>query len=116
MGLGSLTMSLPYWPMTRIDRPWGVVTAPSVSDVASAPGLRSFERNVGVPSGVTLMTATPAFGGGLGLPWGATFTPAEPATYAQCPAHAMLALPAARLLPLTSFRSWVWPRSSSPQL
>src|SRR5256885_12684978 len=49
------------------------------SDVGCDPGLRSVERKVGVPSSVTLMTATPAFGGGLGLLWGATFTPAEPA-------------------------------------
>src|SRR5438874_10915133 len=102
--------------MTRMERPCGVVTALSVSDVATEPGLRSVDRNVGVPSSVTLMTATPAFGGGLGLLWGATFTPAEPATYAQCPAHAMLALPAGRVSPLADFSSWVWPRSSSPQL
>src|SRR5690349_7973276 len=102
--------------MTRIDRPCGVVTALSVSDVATEPGVRSDFRNVGVPSSATLMTATPAFAGGLGLPWGATLTPAEPATYAQLPAHAMLALPAARVCPSADCSSWVWPRSSSPQL
>src|SRR5438477_2177539 len=109
-------MSLPYWPATRIDRPVGVVTALIVSDVGCDPGLRRVERKVGVPSLATLITATPALGGGLGLLWGATFTPAEPATYAQCPAHAMLALPAGRVSPLADFSSWVWPSSSSPQL
>src|SRR5438067_10915351 len=114
MGFGSLTTSFPYWPMTRIDRPCGVVTALSVSAVASEPGLRSVETNVGVPSGATLITATPVLAGGFGLLWGAMAAPADPATYAQLPAHAMLALPAARLSPSADFRSWVWPRSSSP--
>src|SRR4051812_30636074 len=91
IGFGSLTASLPYCPTTRIERPVGVVTALSVSDVASAPGLRSTPTCVGTPPGDTLTTATPAPGGGSGFPWGATFTPAEPETYAQCPAHAMLA-------------------------
>ena len=92
MGFGSLTTSLPYCPTTRIEGPSGVVTALMVSAVAKAPGFRSVATCVGDPLSETLTTATPAPGGGFGLLWGATLTPANPATYAQWPAQAMLAL------------------------
>src|SRR5947207_13331220 len=110
MGFGSLTTSLPYCPTTRIDRPSGVVTALIVSAVANAPGFRRVATCVGTPLSETLTTATPAPGGGLGLLCGATFTPANPATYAQRPAHAMLALEFGR----PTKPSGVSPRRESP--
>ncbi len=63
-----------------------------VSEVAKAPGFLRVAAYVGTPLSDTLTTATPAPGGGVGLLCGATFTPADPETYAQWPAHAMLAL------------------------
>src|SRR6266508_4497346 len=112
MGFGSLTTSLPYCPTTRIDRPSGVVTALMVSAVANAPGFRIVATFVGSPLSDTLTTATPAPGGGFGSVCGATLTPAKPATYAQWPAQAMLALEFGR----PSKSSGACPRSVSPQL
>src|SRR3954453_9536697 len=92
IGFGWLTWSLPYWPTTRIERPPGVVTALIVSLVDSEPGLRRVRTCCGFAGLVTSTTATPAPGAGFGGLSGATALEG-PATYAQLPAHAMLALP-----------------------
>ena len=57
MGLGALTMSLPYWPMTRIERPDDVVTALIVSDVATEPGLLPGYVMVAMPVMASMVTA-----------------------------------------------------------
>src|SRR4051812_8790824 len=112
IGFGSLTWSLPYWPITRIDRPCGVVTALIVSLVDSEPGDRRVRTCRGFVGSDTSTTATPAPGAGFGLLSGATASDG-PATYAQLPAHAMLALPVGGRPPWSSV---AWPTSASPQL
>src|SRR6266851_1058113 len=92
MGFGWLTTSLPYWPTTRIDRPLGVVTALMVSDTAAAPGLCRVAMCFGWALSWTSTTATP-FSGAGGVYICGAIPPPGPATYAQCPAHAMLAFP-----------------------
>src|SRR3954453_23957331 len=104
------TTSLPYRPTTRIDLPLGVVTALRVSDVAAAPGVCSVATCLGLALLDTSTTATPFAGAGGEYICGAT-PPPGPATYAQLPAQAMLALPVAGRPP--AFRV-AWPTSASP--
>src|SRR5437773_9644793 len=114
MGLpgGLATTSLPYWPTTRIDRPSGVVTALIVSDTAAAPGLCSVATCCGWALSWTSTTATPFWGAGGVYICGA-MPPPGPATYAQLPAQAMLALPVAGRPPGSRVAC---PTRASPQL
>src|SRR5437773_315458 len=114
MGLpgGLTTTSLPYCPTTRIDRPSAVVTALIVSLTAAAPGLCSVATCWGWALSDTSTTATP-FSGAGGLYICGAIPPPGPATYAQCPAQAMLALPVAGRPPWSKVAC---PTRASPQL
>ena len=74
------------------------------------------ERDTLLPGYTHRQRAQPVSAAYYFCAWGAMFTPADPAMYAQRPAHAMLALPLGRVPPLTSRVSWVCPTRASPQL
>jgi hypothetical protein len=90
-----------------------VSTAWIVSDVASAPGVRSVSTWRGAVGSDASMTATPQ---SLSGDDGPNSDPG-PETYAQSPAHAMLALPPRGVGSAPTTR-WigVWPTNDSPQL
>src|SRR5947209_13301479 len=113
MGFGAVfTASLPYWPTTRFDRRSGVVTALIVSETAAAPGLCKVAMCFGWALLDTSTTATP-FAGGGGVYICGAIPPPGPATYAQFPAQAMLALPVAGRPPWSRV---AWPTRANPPL